>query len=127
MFPRFLIYCALIVLNCSLCGCQQDKPNAPDDVPNEMLIYSLDPMPVCATSMATCFWRKGMGGNAQFRTSCFIGLGVLGKAEVKDVAVRRELMHAMRNGMAKNDGQYANCFNPRHGLRCVRKTGSLIT
>lgn len=49
----------------------------------------------------------------------FHGWKVLGKTEVKDASVRKNLLTALKQGVAENKGDVARCFNPRHGIRAT--------
>ena len=42
---------------------------------------------------------------------------VLGEAVVNDPSTRYKLIAALRAGVAENNGEVADCFNPRHGIR----------
>lgn len=47
----------------------------------------------------------------------FHGWRILGRTTIKDSTTRKKLVAALRQGAAENDGRFANCFNPRHGIR----------
>ena len=58
----------------------------------------------------------------------FHGWKVLGKTTVKDADTRKKLIAAFKEGVAKNDGTAALCFNPRHGIRATHdgKTAEFV-
>jgi len=120
MFPRVSIACVMTVSVC-LIGCQSEPPIPPDDTPTEMILYSLDPRPAMHDKHGKLlpgpYGEKRVVGGELFHDIW----EVLGKSEIKDPAVRKELMEAMQDGIATSDGTYAKCFNPRHGLRVREK------
>jgi hypothetical protein len=46
---------------------------------------------------------------------------VLGKVEIKDGKQRKEILEALKDGIARKPEYGAKCFNPRHGLQFVEK------
>jgi hypothetical protein len=68
-------------------------------------LYSLDP-------------KKPGPDDARER---FYDWPVLGRADVADPAVRKQLVAALWKGVEESDGTIANCFNPRHGVRVAHK------
>ncbi len=53
--------------------------------------------------------------------SDFHGYRVLGTAVIDDTETRKKLVIAFRKSVAENLGIEAACFNPRHGIRVIRK------
>lgn len=51
----------------------------------------------------------------------FYDWAVLGRTDVADSAVRKQLVAALWKGVAESDGMVAGCFNPRHGVRVTHK------
>jgi hypothetical protein len=49
----------------------------------------------------------------------FHGFPVLGKVEISDAAARREIIGALKDGMARAPAMPRPCYWPRHGLRIV--------
>src|SRR5262245_26796188 len=47
----------------------------------------------------------------------FHGWKMLGTTVVTDVTQREKLIAVLRKGTTEHDGTFANCFNPRHGIR----------
>ena len=47
---------------------------------------------------------------------------------VKDAEVRKEIVTALDKGIGESDGNWAKCFDPRHGIRVQRegKTVELV-
>ncbi len=89
-------------------GCAR-RPFPPVVVPSQLTLYSLD-------------GRDGLTPEELARASeRFHNFPVLGKVEVASAETRRELMAALRDGIAASDGTAAKCFWPRHGLRTVEK------
>lgn len=58
----------------------------------------------------------------------FHGFSVIGKTTVSGYLSRRNLIAAVKQGIADSDGSVAACFIPRHGLRAVAdgKTVDLV-
>jgi hypothetical protein len=75
--------------------------------PEVLILYSIDFRDV---------EREGFHKNARGH---FRGWPVVGKVEIKDPAKRREIVKALRDGIARSDGTVAKCFWPRHGLHVV--------
>ena len=46
---------------------------------------------------------------------------MLGKVEIIDAGKRREIIDALKQGLAQSDGKIAACFWPRHAIRTVEK------
>lgn len=76
--------------------------------PEQMVLYSIDGRD----------FPPGEGPQYESNEK-FHGYPVLGKVEIEDVAKRKELMSALRKGIADNDGAAAKCFWPRHAIRAV--------
>src|SRR5262245_9650245 len=51
----------------------------------------------------------------------FHGWRILGRTSIKDANTRKKLVAALKQGAAENDGMFANCFNPRHGIRVTHE------
>ena len=51
----------------------------------------------------------------------FHGYRVLRQISIASVETRRQLISALERGVHENQGAMAACFNPRHGIRVVRK------
>jgi hypothetical protein len=51
----------------------------------------------------------------------FHGWRILGRTTIKDANTRKKLVAALKQGAAENDGIFANCFNPRHGIRVTHE------
>jgi hypothetical protein len=51
----------------------------------------------------------------------FYGYRVLGKAEVTDAGIRKQLLSELKRGVLENQGAIAACFNPRHGIHATYK------
>ncbi len=51
----------------------------------------------------------------------FHGYRVLQQTSVASVETRGRLISALERGVHENQGAMAACFNPRHGIRAVRK------
>lgn len=101
---------SVLVLLC-LIGCGGNPPSpsdtgsAPDpDAPEKVTLYSIDP-----------------NDNAKQQEESFRGRPVLGKVEIQTPAQRKELVAALKDGIARRPEHYAKCFEPRHGLRIVDK------
>lgn len=89
----------------TLAGC---RPGSIDDLnaPEALTLYSIN------------------GGEAPVEqkdnsAENFHGSPVLGKTEITDAATRREIIAAIKKGMADSDGTMAKCFWPRHAIRAM--------
>lgn len=74
------------------------------DNAEEFVLYSLDPP----------MYRDPKAEPPQ---ELFHDYAVLGKAEISQTTVRKELLKALYAGIAEADGRAPRCFNPRHGIR----------
>jgi hypothetical protein len=78
-----------------------------DDVPRNpesLVLYSLQPT----------WFGENVAKNEEEQ---FHGFKVLGKTEIKDAAVRRKIMTALSDAIARRPKVGAKCFEPRHGIR----------
>ncbi len=55
----------------------------------------------------------------------FHGYPVLGRMLITDGNARANLTRALRTGASENQNTVAACFNPRHGLHVVGKSGAM--
>ncbi len=86
------------------------------DDPDEMLLFSVDP-----TQMDKEPEERVFAKGSEFLYEC----AILGKVEIKDPALRREVIAAVKEDIRSGHHGPAKCFNPRHVLRQV-KNGRLI-
>jgi hypothetical protein len=88
-------------------GCGRDSV-AGLEAPEELILYSVD-------------GRDFEPGQAPKAEETFHGYPVLGKVEIKEADKRKEIMAALKDGMARSDGKMAKCFWPRHAVRAVEQ------
>jgi hypothetical protein len=110
MRVRFLLGACLLVA-AVMVGCGRD-PVLGLGVPEQLYLYSLD-------------GRYFEPGQEPKTAEKFHGVPVLGKVEITDPEKRREIVAALKDGVARSDGKTAGCFWPRHGLRVVEKGQTL--
>jgi hypothetical protein len=87
-----------------LAACREREPPMVVPIPDELTLYSLDPvgpLPASAEGVET-----------------FNGYKVLGKVVITDPQERRDIVMAINRGIAEGGQQY-KCFDPRHGLHLV--------
>jgi hypothetical protein len=94
-----------VVAAVALVGCGRD-PAPGLGSPDKLALYSIDGRD----------FEPGRGPKAAEE---FHGYPVLGKVEVTDPADRSEVAAALRDGLARSDGEMAACFWPRHAIRVV--------
>jgi len=83
------------------------------DSPAKFVLYSLDP-------------RLTLSHDESVQTATlFHGYHILGQTEISDAKERRTLAQALARGAGENEGNLANCFNPRHGLH-VEQSGRAV-
>ena len=75
------------------------------DEGERFVLLAIDPFP-----------RSASDSSLPRAKEVFHDFGILGKAEIRDVAQRKALLKALYQGIADSDGQVAACFNPRHGI-----------
>lgn len=100
---------ALVVAALAVSGCQQTFPDRAAGLlrnADTLLVFSLEPV-------AGPSDPKG-----------FHGWPVLGQVAV-DKEDREAFVEAVIDGAASNDSERALCFDPRHGIRAVSKTGTV--
>jgi hypothetical protein len=89
-------------------GCGRD-PVASPETADSLTLYSID-------------GRDFEPGKAPKSEETFHGYPVLGKVEVKEAAKRKEILSALKDGIAHSDEKMmAKCFWPRHALRASEK------
>ena len=74
--------------------------------PDSLTLYSID-------------GRDFVPGTEPKADEEFHGYPVLGKIDVKDPKSRREIIAAVKKGIADSDGMMAKCFWPRHAIRAT--------
>jgi len=111
MRTRISIQVCFLMLVIGFLGCGErniERAIENFDVPDKLTLYSIDdrdPEPV-----------KEPKSDEKFH-----GYSVLGKIEVTDPNKRKEIISALKEGMAKSDGSMAKCFWPRPAIRVVEK------
>lgn len=89
------------------------------DAPDSFVLYSLHPVPMdFRRSVAPP--PPGSTNVVQFGEG-FHGFEILGKTEISDSIWREELVEAFKKGIHEGKGQPPACFDPRHGIRVVKK------
>jgi hypothetical protein len=78
------------------------------DAPEQLTLYSIDGRDV----------EPGKQPKAEEE---FHGYPVLGKIEVTDAGKRKEIIDALKQGLAASDGKTAQCFWPRHAIRTIEQ------
>ncbi len=104
-----LFACGVVAV--ALTGCGRD-PVAGPDAPEQLTLYSID-------------GRHFEPGQEPKAAEKFHGYPVLGKVEITDVAKRKEIAGALKDGLAQSDGWMADCFRPRHAIRAVTNGRSI--
>ena len=107
------ILCATIIIGSN--GCGTDHSAVPS-IPDQLFLYSLD---------GTKEWTQEEIEKQATDGELFHNFPVLGKTEITDVAKRKELMAAFKQGISRSDGSTAKCFWPRHGIR-TKKDGKIV-
>jgi hypothetical protein len=102
---RKFVFCVIFAL--VLMGCRRD-PLGGVDVPEQLTLYSID-------------GRDFEPGKQPKVDEKFHGYPVLGKVEITDAGKRKEIIAALKEGLAHDDGSIAACFWPRHAIRVVDK------
>ena len=90
----------------TLCGCDNPAKRFPPD-PDELTLYSID---------GVSMWKEIAPTPAQIKAGLLFGSPVLGKVDVTDPELRRQVMAAVIGDTNKNPPMAA-CFYPRHALR----------
>jgi len=104
---RFLVPACYVVISVAFAGCGGGSVlNL--DAPEQLTLYSID-------------GRDFKQGEEPKTEEKFHGYPVLGKVEITDVDRRKEIVAALKKGMARSDGKMAKCFWPRHAIRAVEK------
>jgi hypothetical protein len=107
MQTRFLVLICCSIIGAAFAGCGGGSV-ASLDVPDKLTLYSID-------------GRDFEPGKEPKVEEKFHGYPVLGKVEVKDPERRKEIIAALKDGMARSDGRMAKCFWPRHAIQAVEK------
>jgi hypothetical protein len=94
-----------LLLGIVLVGCAR-VPIPIADAPEQLTLYSID-------------GRDDIPARRPKTAESFLGYHVLGKVDVTDAEQRKQIMRAVRLGIARSDGRVAKCFWPRHALRAV--------
>jgi hypothetical protein len=107
------IHFLLAVLFATVAGCGTSQPAQPPiaglESPDELTVYSLDP-----SSSKADIDQERLG---EWR--------VLGKVDVKDPQVRKEIAAAIQAAVTHPDGTQNKCFEPRHAVVVVEKGQTL--
>jgi hypothetical protein len=99
-----LTFCVLIVVIAF--GCGTDSVSF-IQVPEKLTLYSID--------------GTAIGPNAKKDAEeYFHDFPVLGKVKINEPEKRKEIISALKRGIARSDGMAAKCFWPRHGIRAVQ-------
>src|SRR5262249_25315899 len=113
-----------------LAGCVSvggpDGPDGPNSLPtaaanlldraDRIVVLVLDPSPRNLGGMVSPDGKPVPPPPPDERED-FHGYSVIGKTIVVAPLARRNLVGAVKQGIAASDGSAAACFNPRHGLR----------
>jgi len=102
---RSSLFGGLLLL--ALTGCGGD-PVADSGTPDALTLFSID-------------GRDEKPRDAGQGAETFHGYPVLGKVEIADAGQRKELVAALKDGIARRPKYGAKCFWPRHGLHVVEK------
>ncbi len=89
---------------------RSDRPALPGEA-DQLILYSIDGND----------YEKGKGPKT---AETFHQYPVLGKLEITDKSAQKEILEAMKDGMAYN-GPGNKCFWPRHAIRTV-KNGAIV-
>jgi hypothetical protein len=104
---RFVMLVGCVLVTSALVGCGRDAV-AGLDTPEQLTLYSIDGR----------YFEPGQEPKAQEK---FHGYPVLGKVEIADGDKRKEIVAALKEGLARSDGTRAACFWPRHAIRAVER------
>lgn len=107
MRTRFLVVIGCSLIGAIFAGCGGGSV-AHLDAPEQLTLYSID-------------GRDFEAGKEPKTEEKFHGYPVLGKIDVTDAEKRKEIIAALKEGMARSDGKMAKCFWPRHAIRAVEK------
>lgn len=107
----------LVVALATLAGCDGSSSNL--NLPERLTLYSIDGDEPDLDSIDGGSDLES--GEASSSEETFHGYPVLGKVEIDDAKKRGEIMAALRQGMARNDIDPADCFWPHHGIRAVEQ------
>jgi len=89
------------------------------EAPDSFYLYSLHPVP--ADFRRQTFGFSSGNTNETPKIEMFHGFEVLGRAEIVDTNERKELVEALKNGVAEGKKlEPLACFDPRHGIRAVK-------
>jgi hypothetical protein len=94
---------ALLLSIIGFVGCARN-PVAGLDHPEKLTLYSI---------------QEAEHGKEPKTAETFHGYEVLGKFEVDDPKKRKELIAALKGGLARSDGSMNKCFWPHHAIRAV--------
>jgi hypothetical protein len=109
---HFVTFFACVSFAFALVGCGSE-PISRIDASEQLILYSID-------------GGDYEPGQAPKTDEIFHGYPVLGKVDITDTAKRKEVVAALRKGLANSDGKTSRCFSPRHAIRAVAKGGRTI-
>ena len=88
------------------------------DAPDTFYLYSLDPVHIDLKRALPQTPQEAT--NTVKSLELFHGYEVLGKTEVANLRLRKELVDAFKRGIEEGKGSPPACFDPRHGIRVVK-------
>src|SRR5205814_56502 len=101
-----LVFGSIVVGTIVIVGCGGSPLSGLHD-PEQVMLLSID-------------GREGAVGSGLKAGEFFRGYPILGQVEINDAEQRRQLIAALKDGIARSDRHYwVMCFCPRHGLRVV--------
>lgn len=105
----------LIVIGSTLDPLAADRGRAAIPASSRAILENADVFVLIATEPGA-----SMPQSSGIKREMFHEFEVIGKAELKDKKLQKELLQSLYLGIGKSNGEPAACFNPRHGIRAIK-------
>ncbi len=115
---RVITKAMLVIVLAGCLGCRKTEPPLVDPAAQAQIADAMQALLAPNARMTLYSLHPYLrDDSASPDTDRLHGYRILGRAEITDRAEQRSLLNALADGVRKNRGVVAMCFNPRHALR----------